>query len=53
MLSIPPERLFPSLYYLLITDYGEPKCYEEATQVKTRKKWGKGMNEEMESLVRN
>ena len=29
-LIIPPERYTPSLYYLLLTDSGEPKCYEEA-----------------------
>ena len=32
---------------------GELECYEEAMQVETRKKWEKGMNEEMDSLVRN
>jgi hypothetical protein len=29
-LSRPPERYSPSLYYLLLIDSGEPKCYEEA-----------------------
>ena len=29
-LSRPPERFSPSLYYLLMTDSGEPECYEEA-----------------------
>ena len=38
-LSRPPERFSPSLYYIFMTDYGEPKCYEEAMQVETRKKW--------------
>ena len=52
-LSRPPERLCPSLYYLLMTYYGETKCYEEEIQVETRKKWEQGMNEEMEPLVRN
>ena len=36
-----------------MTDSGEPKCYEEEMQVETRKKWEKGMNEEMDSFVRN
>ena len=36
-----------------MTDFGERKCYEEAMQVETRKKWEKDMNEEMDSLVRN
>ena len=34
-LSIPPEQYSPSLYYLLLTDSGEPECYEEAMQVDT------------------
>ena len=38
-LSRPPEQISPSLYYLLMTDYGEPECFEEAMQVETRKKW--------------
>jgi hypothetical protein len=29
-LSRPPDRYSPSLYYLLLTDSGEPKSYEEA-----------------------
>jgi hypothetical protein len=41
------------LYYLLLIDSGEPKCYEEAMQVDTKKKWEKGMKEEMDSLVNN
>ena len=52
-LSRTPERLSPSLYYLLMSDSSEPECYEEAMQVETRNKWEQGMNEEMESLVRN
>jgi hypothetical protein len=53
MLSIPPERYSPSLYYLLLTDSGEPECYEEAMQVDTKKKWEQGMKEEMDSLENN
>jgi hypothetical protein len=52
-LSIPPERYSPSLYYLLLTDSGEPECYEEAMQVDTKNKWEQGMKEEMDSLVNN
>jgi hypothetical protein len=52
-LSIPPERYSPSLYYLLLTDSGEPECYEEAMQVDTKKKWEQGMKEEMDSLANN
>ena len=49
----PPERYSPSLYYLLLTDSGEPECYEEEMQVETRKKWELAMKEEMESLIHN
>jgi hypothetical protein len=52
-LSMPPERYSPSLYYLLLTDSGEPKCYEEAMQVDTKKKWEQGMKEEKDSLENN
>jgi hypothetical protein len=41
------------LYYLLLTDSGEPECYEEAMQVDSKKKWEKGMKEEMDSFVNN
>jgi hypothetical protein len=36
-----------------LTDSGEPECYEEAMQVDTKRKWEKGMKEEMDSLVNN
>ena len=52
-LSRPPEWFSPSLYHLLMTDSSEPECYEEVMQVETIKKWEKGKNEEMDSLVRN
>ena len=49
----PHERFSPSLYYLLMTNSGEPECYDEAMQGETRKKWEQGMDEEMDSLVRS
>ena len=52
-ISRPPERYSPSLYYLLLTDSGEPECYEEAMQVESRKKWELAMEEVMESLMHN
>jgi hypothetical protein len=52
-LSITLERYSPSLYYLLLTDYGEPECYEEAMKVDTKNKWEQGMKEEMDCLVNN
>jgi hypothetical protein len=53
MLSRTPEQYSPSLYYLLLSDYGEPECYEEEIQVDTKNKWEQGMKEEMDSLVNN
>jgi hypothetical protein len=41
------------LYYLLLIDCGELESFEEAMQVDTKKKWEKGMKEEMDSLVNN
>ena len=41
------------MYYLLMIDFGEPECYEEAMQEETRKKWEQGMDEDMDSLVTN
>jgi hypothetical protein len=41
------------LYYLLLSDFGEPECYEEVIHVDTKKKWEQGMKEEMDSLVNN
>ena len=52
-ISRPPERLSPSLYYLLLTNSGEPECYEEAMQVESKKKWELAMEEEIESLIHN
>jgi hypothetical protein len=52
-LSRHPKRYSPLLYYLLFTDSGEPKCYEEVMKVDTKNMWEKGMEEEMDSLVNN
>jgi hypothetical protein len=41
------------LYYLWLTDSGEPECYDEAMQVDTKKKWEQGMKGEMDFLVNN
>ena len=37
----------------MLIDSGEPECYEEVMQVDNKKKWEKGMKEEMDSLVNN
>jgi len=42
-ISRPPKLYSPSLYYVLLTDSGEPECYEKAVQVETRKKWEQAM----------
>ena len=52
-ISRPPERYSPSLYYLLLTDFGERECYEESMQVESRKKWELAMEEEMDFLMHN
>jgi hypothetical protein len=36
-----------------LTNSGEPESYEETMQVDTKRKWEKGMKEEMDSLVNN
>ena len=38
---------------MLLTDSGEPECYEEVVQVETRKKWEQAMKEQMDSLAHN
>ena len=34
--SIPLEIFSPSLYYILFSHVGKPKCYDEAMQVDTK-----------------
>ena len=51
--SRPTQRYSPSLYYLLLTDGGEPECYAEAMQVEDSVKWELAMKEEMNSLEKN
>jgi len=48
-----PERCSLSLHYLLLTDSGEPKCYEEALQVKVEAKCELAVDDEMVSLMEN
>ena len=49
----PPHRYSPTLNYLLLTDGGEPKCYDEALQDENSCKWELAMNDEMDSLLGN
>ena len=43
-----PKIYSPSFHYLLLTESGEPECYEEALEVKAKRKW-----DEIESLMKN
>lgn len=47
----PPERFSPSLYSMLLTNAGEPKCYDEAVQVDTKIQCESTMKDEMDSLL--
>ncbi|KAE8706762.1 Retrovirus-related Pol polyprotein from transposon TNT 1-94 [Hibiscus syriacus] len=47
------QRYSPSLHYLLLTDNGEPECYDEAMQVEDSVKWESSMKDEMDSLLSN
>ena len=49
----PPHRYSPTLNYLLLTDGGEPKCYDEALQDENSSKWELAMKDEMDSLLGN
>ena len=46
-----PNRKY--MNYLLLTDAGEPECYDEACQVEDASKWEFAMKEEMKSLISN
>ena len=45
---VPNKKYFN---YLLLTDGGEPECYEETCQVKDASKWEFAMEDEMKPLV--
>ena len=52
-------RTFPKInndfvtFVALITNDGEPSCYQEAMKVSKSAKWKLGMKEEMDSLEKN
>ena len=48
-----PNRCSPSLNYLLLTDEGHPKSFDEALQVEDSIKWEQAMDDEMRSLEKN
>ena len=53
------ERKTPKRYedsassFALITEYGEPSCYQEAVDDTDSEKWKVAMEEEMDSLAKN
>ena len=49
----PPQRYSPSLNYLLLTDGGEPKCYDEALQDENSSKWKLATKDVMDSSLGN
>ncbi|RVW31691.1 Retrovirus-related Pol polyprotein from transposon TNT 1-94 [Vitis vinifera] len=49
----PPQRYSPVLNYLLLTDGGEPECYDETLQDENSSKWELAMKDEMDSLLGN
>ena len=49
----PLERFSPFLYSILLTNAGEPECYDKAMQVDTKVQWESAMKEEMDCLLKN
>ncbi|RVW42256.1 Retrovirus-related Pol polyprotein from transposon TNT 1-94 [Vitis vinifera] len=49
----PPQRYSPVLNYLLLTNGGEPECYDEALQDENSSKWELAMKDEIDSLLGN
>ena len=52
-ISRPPKQYSASIYYVFLTDSGEPECYKEVMQVETSEKWEIAMKQELESLIHN
>ena len=51
--NIRPPHRSPTLNYLLLTDGGEPECYDEALRDENSSKWELAMKDEMDSLLGN
>ena len=47
----PPQLYSPVLNYLLLTDGGKSKCYDEALKDENSSKWELAMKDEMDSLL--
>ena len=48
-----PSQRYPPSNYILLTDEGEPHCFQEACDDEHRKDWKKSMLEEIDSLLEN
>ncbi|KAM1516880.1 hypothetical protein ACFX10_015793 [Malus domestica] len=48
-----PSTKYSSSEYIMLTNYGEPKTYEEAKAHNDSDKWMKAMESEMDSLLKN
>ena len=48
-----PSQRYPPSNYVLLTDDGEPSCFQEACDDEHSKDWKKAMQEEMDSLLEN
>ena len=43
MRTYKPSKRYPPSDYILLTNEGEPECFQEACKVETSKHWKKGM----------
>ncbi|WVZ20167.1 hypothetical protein V8G54_007489 [Vigna mungo] len=48
-----PSKRYSSNEYVMLTDEGEPECYEEAIESEEKQKWLDAMQDEMKSLHDN
>nr|GEX47772.1 putative RNA-directed DNA polymerase, eukaryota [Tanacetum cinerariifolium] len=48
-----PSTRYSTNEYVLLTDEGEPECYEEAMKDEHKKEWFEAMQDEMNSLHKN
>ena len=48
-----PSQRYPPSNYILLTDEGEPNCFQEAYKVEHNEERKKAMEEEMNSLLEN
>jgi len=48
-----PSSRYPFDEYVMLTDAGDPECYQEAVESEQKKYWLSAMHEEMDSLQKN